>query len=348
MAERVVLHVGCLKSGTSFVQRTLGPEPRRPRCPGLPVPRDHWRQQVLAVIDVRGHRRDGEVPADAVGAWDRLRAEIAAWPGTAIVSMEFLATTTPAGIQRIVASLAPAAVEVVLTVRDLGRSIPSMWQESVKNGESGSWAEFVAAVRDGDPRQPGPARRFWRHQAATPIARRWAHGVGVDPLTMVTVPVAGRARRPALGAVLHRRRAGPRALRCCVPPAGRGANESLGAASAEVMRTLNERLVGALSTHDYNAVVKRLAKRGLAPRRDREAPIGFGGVPDGPADAWLGARAQAMIDGLGGLGVRVVGDLEELRPLPVTGVDPADVPPDERLAATVDALAHLLLMWPKP
>ena len=126
-----------------------------------------------------------------------------------------------------------------------------------------------------------------------------------------------------------------------------GGNESLGAASAEVMRTLNERLGGALSTHDYNAVVKRLAKRGLAPRRDLESPIGLTMAED-LADPWLGQRAQAMIDGLGGLGLRVVGDLEDLRPSPLPGVDPADVPPDERLAATVDALAHLLLVWPKP
>ena len=55
------------------------------------------------VPDVRGHRRDGEVPPDAVGAWDRLRAEIAAWRGTAIVSMEFLATTSSGDIERIVA-----------------------------------------------------------------------------------------------------------------------------------------------------------------------------------------------------------------------------------------------------
>ena len=174
----MVLHVGCLKSGTSYVQRTLDRNRDALAAQGFLFPGTSWRQQVAAVIDVRGHRRDGVVPADAVGAWDRLRTEIAAWPGTAIVSMEFLATTTPAGIRRIVAALAPASVEVVVTVRDLGRTIPSMWQESVKNGEAGTWAEFVGAVRHGDPRQPGPARRFWRHQAATPIARRWSRGVG--------------------------------------------------------------------------------------------------------------------------------------------------------------------------
>jgi len=342
----VVLHVGCLKSGTSYVQRTLDRNRDALAAQGFLFPGTSWRQQVAAVIDVRGHRRDGVVPADAVGAWDRLRTEIAAWPGTAVVSMEFLATTAPAGIRRVVASLAPASVEVVVTVRDLGRTIPSMWQESVKNGETGAWAEFVGAVRYGNPRQPGPARRFWRHQAATPIARRWSRGVRPGAATIVTLPPAGSADD-----LLWQRFCTAAGLDPEPFDLTRAANESLGAASAEVMRTLNERLGGALSTQDYNAVVKRLAKRGLAPRRDREQPIGFR-LADGPADLgagpWLDQRAQAMIAGLDGLGLRVVGDLEDLRPLPVSGVDPADVPPDELLAATVDALAHLLVVWPKP
>ncbi len=336
MAERVVLHVGCMKSGTSFIQRTLGENRVALADQDYLFPGKHWQQQVLAVIDVRGHRRDGEVPADAVGAWDRLGAEIDAWRGTAIVSMEFLATTPPAGIERIVASLAPAQVDVVLTVRDLGRSIPSMWQEGVKNGEPGEWGDYVAAVRDGDPRRPGPARRFWRHQAATPIARRWGRGVGLDHVTVVTVPPPG-----APPGLLWERFCFVLGLDP-VPfaPAGPG-NESLGAASAEVMRALNERLVGALSTPDYNRLVKRLGKQGLAPRRDREAAIGYD-------DPWVSERAQSVIDGLTRLGVRVVGDLEDLRPAPVAGVAPPDVPPEERLDAAVAALAELLLMWPKP
>ena len=331
-----MLHVGCMKSGTSFVQRTLGENREALADQGFCFPGKHWRQQVLAVIDVRGHRRDGEVPQDAVGAWDRLRAEIAAWRGTAIVSMEFLATTSSGDIERIVASLAPARVEVVLTVRDLGRSIPSMWQEGVKNGETGPWPDYVAAVRDGDPQQPGPARRFWRHQAATPIARRWAHGVGLDHVTVVTVPPAG-----APPGLLWERFCSVAGLDPApFTPAGPG-NESLGAASAEVMRALNERLVGALSTPDYNRLVKRLGKRGLASRRDREPAIGYD-------DPWVAERAQGVIDGLTRLGVRVVGDLEELRPAPVVGVAPPDVPAEEQLDAAVAALAELLLMWPKP
>ena len=339
MAERVVLHVGCLKSGTSHIQRTLGAHRQQLRSQGFLFPGRHWRDQVAAVIDIRGHRRDGQVPSDAVGAWDRLAGEIAAWPGSALVSMEFLATSTPSGIRRIVTALSPARVEVVLTVRDLGRTVPSMWQEGVKNGETGTWAEFVAAVRDGDPKRPGPARRFWRHQAATPIARRWSKVVGTGAVTVVTVPPATAPRDLLWHRFCEAVDLDPEQL----PPAT-GGNESLGAASAELMRTLNERLAGALSTQDYNTLVKRLAKRGLAPRRGREPTIGY-------ADPWVAERAQVMIDGLNGLGargLRIVGDLEDLRPDPQPGVDPAAVPAGDRLAAAVDALAHLLLVWPKP
>jgi len=336
VAERVVLHVGCLKSGTSFLQRTLGDNREALAGQGFCFPGRRWQEQVLAVIDVRGHRRDGEVPADAVGAWDRLRAEIAAWPGTAVVSMEFLATTPPARIADLVADLAPARVEAVLTVRDLGRSVPSMWQEGVKNGDTWQWDDYVAAVRGGDPLQPGPARRFWRHQAATPIARRWSRGVGADRFTLVTVPPAGSDP-----AVLWRRFCSVVGLDpapFALPGPG---NESLGAASAQVMRALNERLDGALSTADYNAWVKRLAKQGLAPRRAVEPAIGY-------AEPWVAERAEAMIEGLTRLGVRVVGDLADLRPAPVVGVAPPDVPVEAERDAAVAAIAHVLRVWPSP
>lgn len=325
-----------MKSGTSFLQRTLGDHRGALAEQGFCFPGRGWQQQVLAVIDVRGHRRDGEVPAEAIGAWDRLRAEIAAWPGTAIVSMEFLATTPSARIEQIVADLAPATVEAVLTVRDLGRSVPSMWQEGVKNGNTWQWDDYVAGVRDGDPTLPGPARRFWRHQAATPIARRWSRGVGVDRFTLVTVPPAGSD--PAL---LWQRFCSVVGLDPAPFTLAGAGNESLGAASAQLMRALNERLGGALSTSDYNTWVKRLAKQGLAPRRGTEPGIGY-------ADPWVTERAEGMITGLTRLGVRVVGDLAELRPAPVVGVAPPDVPVQAELDAALAALAHVLRMWPTP
>jgi hypothetical protein len=49
-----------------------------------------------------------------------------------------------------------------------------------------------------------------------------------------------------------------------------------------------------------------------------------------------------MITRLRELGVRVVGDLEDLRPVPVPGVDPSSVSDSERLDAAVAGLEGLV------
>jgi hypothetical protein len=48
-----------------------------------------------------------------------------------------------------------------------------------------------------------------------------------------------------------------------------------------------------------------------------------------------------MVEKLQASGVRVVGDLAELRPLAVPGDDPDEVAADDALAAAVDALCGL-------
>lgn len=332
MAERVVLHVGCMKSGTSFLQRALGAHRDELAVSGVLFPGRSWRRQVAAVIDVRGHRRDGTVPPDAEGAWNELVAEIAAFPGTAVVSMEFLATTTTEAIGRIVDALRPARVDALLTVRDLGRTLPSMWQEGLKNGDLATWPDYLESVRRGGVTEPGPARRFWRHQAATRIARRWQ--AGADSLTLVTVPPSGAA--PDL---LWRRFGEVVGIEPDRFPAPAGGNESLGAASAELVRRLNVELDGRLATDVYHDRVKRLAKRGLAPRRTDEPAIGY---PDEPSVSWVVERSEAMVEGLRGLDLPMVGDLDDLLARPrVAGV--GAVPEEDVVAAAVDGLAHVLL-----
>jgi len=49
-----------------------------------------------------------------------------------------------------------------------------------------------------------------------------------------------------------------------------------------------------------------------------------------------------MIDRIRDLGVRVVGDLSDLKPVPVPGAHPDSVPADERLDAAVAGLEGLV------
>ena len=339
MAQTVVLHIGAMKSGTSFIQQTLGANREVLAGQGHLFPGKTWRKQVLGVLDVLGQTRDGKVVPGSPGAWQRLLRQMSAWNGTAVISMEFLGPTPPADIRRVVETLAPADVRVVMTARDLGRNIPAMWQEGLKNGAPWHWPDYLRDIeRAGKGSETGHSRKFWRHMSYPVIARRWSEVVGPDRFTLVTVPHPGAA---------------PKLLwdRFCsvvgLDPApfdlssGR-TNASLGGASALVLRSLNEALPPGTSRERYHAVVKHsLARHGMSARAATEPAIGFTGD-------WVAERASVQIERLRALGVTVVGDLEELRPVAAAGLDPSEVPVEEQLDAAVAALAYLVQVWPTP
>jgi hypothetical protein len=266
------------------------------------------------------------VTARREGAWQGLVDELADWNGTGLVSMEFLGPSAPAKVERVVSSFPAGSVEVVVTARDLGRNVPAMWQEGLKNGRTWTFEEYVAAVAAGE----GPGKLFWREQGIAAMCHRWSEVVGVDRVTVVTVPPPGGHRDE-----LWRRFASVLGVDGGAADQPDSGNESLGAASAEVMRRLNE-LVDDLEYAAYAPVVKNvLAKGTLGPRRPAEQAVGFA-VPD-----WLGARSAQMTGRLTELGVRVVGDIAELEPVSTPGVDPATVERDEQLDAALAGLEGL-------
>lgn len=325
MASRVVLHVGLMKSGTSYLQRRLDANRTLLAERDVLLPGERWRDQMLAVSDVLGRK---QLLDKSAGRWAALLDEVVAHDGPAVVSMEFLGPATPDSIARVVGSLAPATVEVVVTLRDLGRTVPAMWQESLQNGGVVPWSSYV----DGLPGGRRPARAFWRQQGMGRIADNWVAAVGPERAALVTVPPAGA--EPGLlwerfcdAAGLEARDAAP------VEPA----NTSLDAASAVLLRELNLRLRDDdLPTGEYHRLVKfGLGKRALAGRGG--APIGFSPTP------WLVHRAGEIEQRLRATGARVVGDLAELAPVAVPGIDPETVAVDERLRAEVDEMRDVVL-----
>src|SRR5690349_7849348 len=115
MARRVYLHIGAPKTGTTYVQNALWNNWNALKRAGFLLPGtllEHDR----AMTDLREVAwRDEE----AVGAWNRLVAEIRKWPGDAIVSSEGLGAATAEQAARAVASLWPAEVHIVVAARDL-------------------------------------------------------------------------------------------------------------------------------------------------------------------------------------------------------------------------------------
>lgn len=300
--QPLYLHVGLAKTGTTYLQRLLADNRPRLREAGFVYPFVRPEGQFHAAVEVRGvHERWGLTAERVAGSWDAHAAVAREAGGTAIVSHEILAGATEAQIDAAVGRLDGFEVHVVVTARDLARQVPAHWQESVKNGQTHSFAAFTREVLG----EPGAHDSEWRTEQDLPaILARWGRVVAPERLHVVVVPPAGSP--PDL---LWQRFATATGLPAgVVDPATAGpANPSLGAPAVHLLRALNEHLDPPWST--YLPVVKRLlAQRLLAPIEGPRAR-----TPE-ELRPFLGELTDTWITDIGARGHRVHGDLAELAP----------------------------------
>jgi len=329
MAERVVLHVGAMKSGTSYIQGQLFVNKDALAEQGVLVPGRDWGHQVSGVLDVLGKLRYGRDRVD--GSWQKLLDEIDAWPGTAVVSMEFLGPVSRDKVGQVVSTLSDTHVSVVLTARDLNRSIAAMWQETVQNGRWWTWEEYLDGLQRARPRPERTeaditkaGRTFWRQQNVVRISRYWGRAEGVADYSFVTVPAPGAAPEllmqrfgEVVGFTADELMPGPRA------------NASLGAASAEALRRINANLAEQGLEFPIGARLRKhvLAKEVLAARSGEEPKIGL------PIAPWVHEYAKHMVAELQDLGIEPVGAWSDLEPVPVSGIDPGTLAEEDVHAA---------------
>ena len=172
VSRRVLLHVGCPKTGTSYLQDVLFRNQKVLREHDILYPADRFDAHFLAALDLMTLPWGG-LETEAVGAWDRLAEQVREWHGTAIISHEIFARATPTQVARALDSLGDAEVHLVLSVRDLVRQIPAEWQENVKHRSHITYAcssddprpsarledRLVVLGGAGDPRHPRPVGR---------------------------------------------------------------------------------------------------------------------------------------------------------------------------------------------
>lgn len=315
MARRVLLHIGLPKSGTSYLQGVILRNRQALREMGLLFPGNHWGRQVDAVRDLRGLSVPPERRRDVNGAWNRLVSEMQPWPGDALVSMEWLCMAAPRQVERVARDLADTEVHVVLTVRDLARTIPAAWQEFTQNRATWTWEEFLGDITSAEAMETEAGRLFWRQQDVELILDRWSVLAPAERTHVVSVPQGGGDPTE-----LWRRFAAALDLSPTgVDASHLGANESLGLESAELMRRINERLDGLddVTLQTYNRVFKhQLGKKILTRRRPEESHV----VLPTEYHEWVRNQAERHVAAIRTSGTRVHGSLEDLQPRLAAGV----------------------------
>ena len=334
MAERVVLHIGTMKSGTSFVQSALMGNPEALEAAGARYLGETFGRQTKAVRDVYQSPRRPE----RHGRWRALAEEAHTFRGSVgIISMEFLSFAEDNQLGVLLDPFDDLAVDVVLTVRDQFRAIPAQWQTFTRNFGTDDWETYLHRIEAPSlsPRgQSRAARSFRRSQDASRMLERWAGDPRVASVAVVTVPPPDAPREE-----LWRRFC--RAVRVSAEDADLDQtkdNVSLGYASCDFLRRLNVHL-GDVKPRFYRQGTRPVAREALAPLRDSEGRP----VLDQRGAELASALNRKIREAVERGGYTLVGSLDDLPvPDPVEPVAPIE-PPDPELVrrAALAAREHV-------
>jgi hypothetical protein len=203
MASRLILHIGLQKSGTTYLQELIASGADELARAGIVYPvspagkrRRRTENHEWASYGLLGPEYpwvSEQRAATEKGTWKTLERQVARTKGTVLLSAEALSVIRTPAIRTLLAQLGVDDVEVVVTARSLGRSLPSLWQQHVRNGRRLGFERYLDML--GEQRRLPAARieedgelHLWRAFAIGRLARRWAREVGESRVRVVTSP----------------------------------------------------------------------------------------------------------------------------------------------------------------
>jgi hypothetical protein len=332
--RRCYIHIGLPKTGTSYLQSILRQSEEAVTAQGLDLlPRTFVGRRYLTVA-LRDRLNPETDPPAAFRVLERLRKEAADPRGDrALVSQEILGALTPEQIRPLLDALPGYEPHVIVTVRDLARTLPSGWQQETQAYTRTTLDAFVAEFMDHENR----AYRHQRRRVLSSVLDRWEQVVPPERIHVVTVPPRSAGSDVLLDRFCSLLGVDPATLdRESVRE-----NTALGAVQAELMRRVNVAL-GDRLTHprgEYEEHAKKfLARQVLLPQGGRPPRL-----PES-AREWFTAASEALIERVSTGGYDVVGDLDDLRPDPASFVPAEETVTDgELVEAAVDAMAAMLV-----
>lgn len=332
MSDRIVLHIGAMKTGTTFLQTTMERNRDLLAESGLDFTGGRFAYQTRAVNAVL---KRPDQPGRRLQRWRKLAARAREAPQpTSVVSMEFLSFASERQVRDLLRPLRKQGlrVEVVMTVRDQFLVAPAQWQTYCRNYGLADWPTYLREIEEPptEKSRSSASHTFHRAQDIDVILGRWSEAEGVDVVHVVTVPGRGAPVEELWNRFF--------AAAGVAPPAAdfdAGApNTSLGFGSCDLLRRLNRHL-GDVPGAPYRTGMRQLAREVLAERRDQESRPAL----DRAGAQFARTRNTLLRDLVADRGYRLHGDLAEL-PVPETLDDypaAAQTVAREEVAAAADA-----------
>jgi hypothetical protein len=327
LANRVFLHIGLPKTGTTYLQSVLWSNAEELRRQGVLLPGGSARQHMQATVVVRERGLRKRAPA-AARSWDELVHEVREWPGTALISHEFFGAATAEQAAHCIADLGGSAVSVIITARDLLSVVTSYWQEYVKHGRDARLDEFPVGAGSGN-------EWSWDTVDIGSVLRRWNAAVPSERIQVLVLPDQSAPPETLLRDFCGLIGVDPERL----STERARSYLSLGVVEAELMRRVGPRLPTFANARDRGVWLRSYLAMGILVPRGGERFL-----PSPERIAELRDRAAAGVDVIRECGVEVIGDLDRLLvPVGLPGRrHPDSVTDAELLESAVVTIADLL------
>lgn len=333
--KTVFLHAGLRKSGTTGLQLALRRSAADLEKTGLAQPLLGRGRSLRRLVEPLRRAAEGD-EAEARKAVSRLAELIRRSEHRRhLVTIEALAELPAPVTTLVVEGLAEFDTHLVVTSRPWAFTIPSEWQQRVKERFTGDYLSYARAIQATESRAGDEeADRFRRRQDLADVVRRWRAGDPDLPVHVILVPSDPRA---APG--LHE-------LFCTVvgidpavlPTPRRTRNPSLTREDAEVLRRLNIALGPRLrhrSSYRYS-VRKWIGVRTMM-RQSRGSRLRL----PREMEAWAFAESARQLAELESLGCHVLGDPQSFCEPRLADGDYQPVTEAEVAEASVAVLADL-------
>jgi hypothetical protein len=322
MASRLILHIGLQKSGTTYLQELIASGAAELAEAGVVYPvapagkrRRRTENHEWASYGLLGPEYpwvSEQRAAAEKGAWKTLERQVARTKGTVLLSAEALSAIRTPAIRTLLDRLAVRDVEVVVTARSLSRTLPSLWQQHVRNGRRLGFERYLAMLEE---QRRMPAARveedvdlhLWRAFAIGRLVRRWAREVGESRVRVVTSP----GRPPELLWARFAEAIGVPGFTFRAGDAGRPVHTGLTAPEAVVLTSLNAALASAGWPSDRARRLREaVLTDGFKPRAERGPRIAVPAHWRSRVADWSAEDVADLLDS----GVTLIGEPADLRP----------------------------------